>query len=240
MTTLMQRSDMLAEKIKSLIEARVVASDLTHIQQRTEEWNKHHSALMNLCAQTALLKLDRQDEALVATKKDAFRLNAQKVLSRLLENRDIKELTRDAAWTRLLGSCEGLTKELDVAGRKAWQAYLEQLGTLESPATLRSRTPQTPSNDVALGAYQVSYASFAAIAHLKLPRSADDLKQISAYATSCREALSSIAFNLPNEVKAFYEAISAGTATLAHVTPTVANWLREQGYLDRFRVRNNA
>jgi hypothetical protein len=100
------------------------------------------------------------------------------------------------------------------------------------------RTPPTPSNDDALRAYQVSYAAFAAIARLELPRSPDDLVQIYAHVTSCRQAFARLAFDLPDEVKAFYDAIYAGTATLAHVTPTVAKWLGEQGQLDRFRVRS--
>jgi hypothetical protein len=240
MTTLVQRCQTLEAKIKSLAQAKSVANDLTHIQQRAGEWRTSHAALMGLRAQTASLTFASQDAARVASKKDTFRQNAHQVLSRLLEKRDIKELTRDAVWTRLLKSCEGLTKELDSSGRKAWQAYLEQLGTLENPATLRLRVPLTPSNDDALGAYQVSYAAFAAIARLELPRSADDLAQISAHVTSCRQAFASIAFDLPDEVKAFYAAINEGTATLAHVTPSVAKWLGEQGHLDRFRVRNSS
>lgn len=240
MTTLTERCNTLEAKIKSLVQAKSVANELTHIQQRTEEWQKRHSALMGLLAQTAPLTFATQDASTVALKKDAFRQNAHKVLSRLLEKRDIKELTRDSIWTRLLKSCEGLTEELNVAGRKAWQAYLEQLCTPESPTTLRLRTPQTPSNDDALQDYGVSYAAFATIARLKLPRFADDLVQILANVTSCRQAFARITFDLPDEVKAFYAAINTGTALLTHVTPTVAKWLGEQEHLDQFRVSNTS
>ena len=238
MTTLVQRCQTLEAKIKSLAQAKSLATDLRHIQQRTAEWQARHSRLMSLRTQTAPLTLSNQDAATVASKKGALRQNAQKVLSRLLEKEDIKDLTRDAAWTRLLNACQGLTEELDAVGRKAWQAHVGQLGTLEAPTTLRLRMPPTPSNDEALRAYQVSYAAYAAIARLELPRSPDDLVQISAHVTSCRQAFARLAFDLPDEVKAFYAAINAGTATLAHVTPTVAKWLGEQGQLDRFRVRS--
>lgn len=238
MTTLLQRCQTLEAKMKSLAQAKGVANDLSHIQQRTKEWQIRHAALMGLRTQTAPLTFADQDAATLAAKGKAFRQNAYMVLSRLLEKGDIKELTRDAVWTRLLKSCEGLTKEFDAAGRKAWKAFLEQLGTLEDPTTLRSRTPPTPSNDDALRAYQVDYAAFEAISRLQLPRSADDLVQISAHVASCRLAFDRIAFDLPDEVKAFYAAINAGTATLAHVTPNVSKWLGEQGYLDRFRVRS--
>lgn len=238
MTTLVQRCQTLEAKINSLAQAKSLANDLTHIQQRTEEWQTRHSTLMALRSQTAPLTLAIEDAATVASKTNAFRQNAHAVLSRLVENNDIKELTRDTVWRRLLKSCEGLTKTLDAAARKAWRAHLEKLGTLEDPSTLRQRTPLTPSNDEALKAYQLSHAAFSAITGMKLPRSADDLAQISTHMTSCQQAFARIAFDLPDEVRAFYAAINAGTATLTHVTPTVSKWLREQGHLDRFRVRN--
>lgn len=238
MSTLAQRCQSLESKIKSLAQAKSLADDLKHVQQRAGEWQTRYSKLMGLRAQTAPLTLLSQDAVTVASKKDALRQNAQKVLSRLLENENIKELTRDAAWTRLLNACEGLTEELDVAGRKAWRILLDQLGTLEDPSTLRLRTPPIPSNDEALRAYQVNYADFAAIASLGLPRSPDDLLQVSAHVESCRQAFAHLTFDLPDEVKAFYDAIYAGTANLAHVTPTVAKWLAERGHLERFRVRS--
>jgi hypothetical protein len=238
MTSLVQRCQTLETKIKSLAQAKRLATDLQHIQHRTEEWQACLSKLMRLRTQTASLTLLSQDAAEVASKTNSLRKNAQKVLARLIENEDIKELTRDAAWTRLLKSCEGLTDELDAAGRRAWQSYLEQLGTLEDPNTLRLRTPPTPSNDIAFKDYEDSHKAFAAITRLGLPRSHDDLKQVSVHVASCNHAFAQLTFDLPDEVKVFYDALYAGTATLAHVTPTVAEWLRKQGQLDRFLVRS--
>lgn len=238
MSTLVQRCLTLDAKLKDLERAKSLATDLKHIQQRTAEWQTRYSKLTGLVAQATLLPLSTPDGATIASKKGALRQNAQKVLSRLLANESIKELTRDTAWTRLLNSCEGLADELDAAGRKAWRSHLEQLGSLEDPTTLRLRTPHTPSNEEALRAYQVSHAAFSVIARLGLPRSPDDLALVSTHVASCRQAFARLTFDLPNEVKAFYDAIYAGTATLAHVTPTVAKWLSEQGQLERFRVRS--
>lgn len=238
MSTLVQRCLTLSSKIKDLAQAKSLADDLNHIQQRTQEWQASYSKLVNLRAQTSLLALSSQDAATIASKTGSLRLNGQKVLSRLLANESIKDLTRDAAWTRLLNSCEGLTAELNLAGRKAWQAHIEQLGTLEVPSTLRLRTPPTPSNDEALRAYQTSYAAYSAIGRLVLPRSPDDLAQISDHVAACRQAFARLTFDLPKEVKVFYDAIYADNATLAHVTPTVAKWLNEQGQLERFRIRS--
>jgi hypothetical protein len=238
MTTLVQRCQILETKIQALAQAKSLATDLKHTQQRTEEWHAYHSKMMNARTKTAPLTLSNQDSATVASKKSALRESAQRVLSRLLEKEDIKELTRDAAWKRLLNACQGFTEELLAAGGKAWRTQLDPLGTLESPANLRLRIPPTPSNDEALQDYQGSYAVLATIARLELPRSPDDLAQISVHVASCRQAFIRLVFDLPDEVKAFYDAIHVGTATLAHVTPAVAKWLGEHGQLDRFRVRS--
>ena len=238
MTTLLQRCHILESKIKSLGQAKSLADDLAHVEQRTREWQVRHSKWMDLRAKIAPLSFLSEDASTVASKRGTFRKNAQTVLSRLLENDNIRELTRDAAWTRLLQACEGLTEALDVAGRKAWQAHLEQLGTLEEPTALRLRTPPTPSNEEALQDYRDSYSAFATLNRVGLPRSPDDLAQASFHVASCRQAFARLTFDLPDEVKTFYEAIHAGTANLTHVTPTVTRWLSEQGHLERFRVRS--
>ena len=238
MTTLLQQCQTLESKIQALVFEKGLADDLTYIQKRTGEWQTRYTKLVGLRAQTTLLALSIQDAKTVASKNGALRQNALKVHSRLLAKESIKELTRDAAWTRLLNACDGLTDALDAAGRKAWQAHLEQLGTLESPSTLRQRTPPTPSNDEAMQDYQVSHAAFSTIARLVLPRSPDDLEQVAAHVNACRQAFARLTFDIPDEVKAFYAAIYAGNATLTHVTPTVIEWLDKQGLLERFRVRS--
>lgn len=238
MSTLVQRFRALESKIKDLAQAKSLADDLNHIQQRAGEWRTSHTKLNRLRARTAPLGVLIQDAATVASKAEALRQNARKVLSRLMENDGIKEVTRDAAWTRLLNSCDGLAEELDTAGRKAWRIHLEKLGSLEDPNALRLRTPMTPANEEALKDYEFTYREFATLARLELPRSPEDLAEASGHAASCRDSLARITLDLPDEVRRFYGAVQAGTATLAHVTPAVAKWLSEQGQLERFRVRS--
>jgi hypothetical protein len=167
-----------------------------------------------------------------------LRQNAGTILARLQQDDDINELTKDAGWKRLLKSSEGLTEVLESAGRKAWSAFLEEQRTLENPSALRLRTPPTPQNDDALRTYQVSYTAYEAIARLSLPRTAEDLTQLATHVAACRQAFALLTFDLPGEVKRFYEAINAGTATLVQVTPSVLEWLAEHGHLERFRVRS--
>lgn len=238
MTTLLQRCRNLDTRLKALALAMRHVDDLRHIQQRTREWTERNTKLKGIKTQTRPLVLPAEDLKSIASKRGALRQIASKVLARLEENDDIKELTRDAAWTRLLKASEGLAKEFETAGRNAWRAHLEQQGTLEDPSTLRLRTPTTPQNEEALRAYQASYTAYEAIARLTLPRTAEELTQLSTHVAACRQAFARLTFDLPNEVKVFYEALQAGTATLAQVTPQVLKWLAEQGHLERFLVRS--
>lgn len=238
MTSLLQQCQNLDTRLKALALAKRHAADLRLIQQRTAEWSERNAKLKGIEAQTSPLALGAEDAKSVASKRSNLRQNAGKVLARLKENDDIKELTRDAAWTRLLKASEGLAEDLETAGHNAWRAHLEQQGTLEDPATLRLRTPPTPQNEEALWAYQISYVAYAAIARLPLPRTPEDLTQLSTNLAACRRAFARLTFDLPAEVKVFYGALQAGTATLAQVTPQVLTWLAERGHLERFRVRS--
>ena len=238
MTTLLQRSQVLDAKLKSLALAKKHADDHLLIQQRTQEWSTRSQKFRLLRSRMECLTLPTDAAAVVSSKQSTLRQNAATILARLQQDDDIKELTRDAAWKRLLKSAEGLSENLETAGQKAWRSYLEEQGTLEDPESLRLRTPPMPQNENALRAYQVSYKAYEAIARLSLPRNADDLSQLESHVASCRQSFSSITFDLPDEVKRFYEAINAGTATLIQVTPSVLKWLADHGHLRRFRVRS--
>jgi hypothetical protein len=238
MTTLLQRCQLLDSKLKSLMLAKQHAGDHRLIQQRTLEWKDRKERLKVLKSRTACLALAADDVTGVSSRRAALRQNAGTILARLQQHDDINELTRDAAWKRLLKSAEGLTEDLEAAGCKAWSAYLEEQGTPENPVMLRQRTPPTPQNEEALRDYQASFATYEVIARLPLPRSAEDVAQLANDVAACRKAFLKLTFDLPAEVKRFYEAISTGTATLVQVTPSVLTWLAERAQLERFRVRS--
>jgi hypothetical protein len=238
MTTLLQRCHLLDNKLKSLALAKRHANDHKLIQERTQEWSDRSEKLKVLRSRTAGLSLTAEDAKVVTSKRAALCQNASTILERLQQNNDIKELTRDAAWKRLLKSSEGLTEDLEAAARRAWRIYLDEQGALEPPVVLRQRTPLTPQNEDALRAYQASYMQYETIARLSLPRAVEDLAQLATLVNDCRRAFALLTFNLPAEVKRFYEAINAGTATLADVSPSVLDWLSKHGHLDRFRVRS--
>jgi hypothetical protein len=103
---------------------------------------------------------------------------------------------------------------------------------------LRLRTPLAPQNEEALRSYESNHAFYAEIARRPLPATPDDLTQLDAHIAACKLAYSRITFDLPPEVKAFFDALQSDSATLADVTPQVIAWLAERRQLNRFRVQS--
>lgn len=237
MTTLLQRCITLDEKINSLALAKRHAADHRLIQQRAEEWGDQNQKLKALNLKANLLVFSTEDANVISSRRSALRKNAGTILERLQQDCDFKELTKDASWQRLLKAVEGMKDDLDASIRRAWCTYIDEQGILEDPSVLRQRTPRTPNNDINLEAYQASFSGYLATARLSSPRSEEDFSDIATHIAACRQAFSRITFDLPDDVKYFFEAINAGTATLAQVNNTVLEWIAENGQLEGFRVR---
>jgi hypothetical protein len=237
MTTLLQRCGNLRAKLEDLAVAKRHVEDVLFIQERSREWRARKEALTKVIAKVSLVAIPATDEAFVASKQRALRSNAEIALTRLQGSEDIKELTRDNAWTRVLNASQGLAEALEDAGRRAWKAHCEQLGILEDHASLSKRTPPTPENDRALQRYQTDYLAYRTIAVRALPESENDLRHIEVHFAACKDAYGQITFNFPPAIKAFFDALSSNTATLANVTPIVLEWLEINGKLEDFHVR---
>lgn len=237
MTTLLQRSQAVKKKVEQLTLAQRHASQQRQVQERTREWKSRYEKLLAMDARAAYLPLNPDALTGVAEKRAHFRHNAGQVLERLQSQDDIAQLTSDASWTRLLASVEGLTEELETSVKAAWKSHIEELGTLEDPAWLRNRAPTTPINDAAITSYQTHYGVYAGLVRLTMPRSADDLTNLSQIIATCQTEAAKIVFNVPPDVQRFFQAIQAGNATLASLTPGVLEWLTENGQLERYRIR---
>lgn len=238
MTTLMQRCQAVSAKVQQLTLAQRHANQQRLVQERTREWTSRHDNLKVLKARTACLRLDAAARTSVAEKRAQLRHNAAQVLERLKSHDDIAQLTDDASWTRLLASVEGLAEELETSGKSAWKAHIDEQGALEDPAWLHNRAPSTPMNDAAVAAYQKHYGVYAGLVKLTLPRSADDLAQLSQIIAACRTEAAKVTFNVPPDVQRFFQAIQSGSATLASLTPDALEWLAENGQLERYRIRS--
>lgn len=238
MTTLLQRCQEVTAKGERLALAQRHANQQRQVQERTREWKSLYDKLTSATARAAYLQLDDTARISVAEKRTHLRHNATQVLERLKSHDDITQLTSDASWTRLLASVEGLTDVLEASVKAAWRSYVEEQGTLEDPAWLRNRAPSTPTNDAAIAAYRAHYVIYAGLAKVAMPRSANDLAQLSQAIANCRAEAARITFDVSPDVQRFFQAIQLGTATLASLTPGVLQWLAENGQLERYKIRS--
>lgn len=240
MTTLLQRCQSVTTKVEQLTLAQRHASQQRQVQERSREWKVQYDRLKAVSVSLALLTLNSSDRAAVEEKRGHLRHNATEVLARLKSHDDIAQLTSDAAWRRLLQSVEGLAQVSEESGKSAWRSHIEEHGGLASPNELRNRAPSTPANDAALDAYKVHYGAYAGLTRLALPRSEGDLRQLQQLVTACRAEAGKITFDVPPDVHRFFQVLQSGGATLASVTPGVLEWLRENGALERYRIRSAA
>jgi len=238
MTTLLQRCRNLDAKLADLTLAKLHVADVQNIQNRSEEWRKCKAKRIGVQSKARLLALAAEDEATVGAKRKSLRELAATVLSRVQGDEDINKITRDDVWLRLLRASDGFAEALEGAVRRAWSSYLEQRGSLEDPTTLRLRTPKTPQNEEALRMYLRNHALYADIAKRPLPATPEDLTQLDAHVAACKVAYKQITFDLPPDVRAFFDAFQSDSATLAHLTPQVLAWLAERKQLEFFRVRS--
>lgn len=240
MTTLLQRCQSVTTKVEQLTLAQRHANQQRQIQERSREWKAQYDKLKAVSGSLALLTISASDRAAVEEKRRHLRHNATEVLERLKSHDDIAQLTSDAAWRRLLQSVEGLAQVSEESGKSAWRSHIEEHGGLQSPNELRNRAPSTPKNDAALDAYRVHHGAYAGLSRLALPRSKDDLRQLQQLVAACRAEGAKITFDVPPDVQRFFHALQSGNATLASVTPGVLEWLRENGSLERYRIRSAA
>lgn len=238
MTSLLERCQAVAAKVQQLTLAQRHITQQLQVKKRTEEWNSRRDTLKRVEERITCLPLAAEAQQGVAEKREHLRHNAALVLERLKTLDDIAQLTSDDKWARLLASIEGLTEALETGGKTAWKAHIEEQGTIEAPAWLRDRAPPTPMNDDAIAAYQKHYSVYSALTKQALPRSESDVVQMSQAIAACRAEAAKITFDVPPDVQHFFQAVQAGSATLASLTPGVLAWLAEKEQLDRYRIRS--
>lgn len=238
MTTLLQRCEAVTAKVQQLMLAQRHANQQRQVQERSREWKSRNDKLKDVNARAACLPLNAEACKSVAERRAHLRHNATQVLERLKSHEDISQLTDDASWTRLLASVEGLAQVLETSGKSAWRDYIDEQGVPDDPASLRNRAPSTPMNDAAIATYQTHYGVYASLVKLAMPRRPDDLDQLRQIIASCRTEAAKIKFDVPPDVQRFFQAIQLGSATLASLTPSVLEWLSENGQLERYRIRS--
>jgi cell division septum initiation protein DivIVA len=239
MNSILQRFRQLDQQLSNLSLAKQNMDEVRRIQERSTEW-KTVKGKLDKCEKSAqiLSQAERQAPAILS-KRNAVRRQAADIRKGLQAASDVEGVTRDASWRKLLSSVSGLAEALETAAGEAWKRAVEECGGLESPSTVRALMPPTPENESAARRYEDSFRLYQEVARLRLPTGPSDLSSLRAHADACRRAYGSITFDVPEDVRAFLKAVQEDSATVAHLTPTVVEWLKEKQQLARYRVRRS-
>lgn len=236
---LIKRCIDLENKISRLHAARMNANARATVNQRLQEWQTHLDRIEQSRRRLDWLGVSPNGDATLASSLAATRALAVEACARLTETRDIESVrTADALWTRLLASAKNCSEALEAAVLRHWREAVRLHGDFDSSANLRQRAPDTPGNKRALEDYQRVYAVYQRLASASGPSSAQTLDQIARQAEDLRAILKKIDFNVPPEVQAFFAALEEGGAGLELINPRLIDWLRIQGQLNRYVVRD--
>jgi hypothetical protein len=237
MISILYRFLQLDQQLSSLSLAKQNMDEVRRIQERSTEWKTVKAKLERLETSAEILSPTERQAPELVSMRNSVRRQAADIRKRLQAASDVAGLEQDASWRKLLSSVTGLAEQLEKAALETWKKAVEECGSLEMPSTVRALMPPTPENESAARRYDDSFRQFQEVAKRRIPTSLSDLSSLRAHADACRRAYGSITFDVPEDVRVFLKAVQDDSATVAHLTPIVVEWLKEKQQLARYRVR---
>ncbi len=169
-------------------------------------------------------------------------LNARKraagMLEKFVSETKAATLKRGQGWKALLEDAETASQELAQAVTTAWRNHRQTVFAGDTPAAVRTKLARTVANDAAYDKYLTLYTQLKA-AFETLPTDKAAIDRVSQMAADLERVAQAFNFAVPPDVKQFLEAVlSVSGAPLGLLTPTVQQWLKENGSLDSYSIRS--
>lgn len=190
------------------------------------------------------LKQELLTAADIAVAVPASLTAAQKKASAMLEKfqKEPKAATlkRGQIWRALLKEVDDASNDLSSAVSAAWKGHRQAVFAGETPAQIRGKLARTPANDQAYEKYEGLYSRLKTAFDV-IPLDAETIAATRQIAEELEKAAKAFDFNVPADVKQFLEAVlSIKGAPLSLLTPSVLDWLRNNGGLDSYAIRSTA
>lgn len=147
-------------------------------------------------------------------------------------------LKRLQGWNTLLSEVDNAGRDLASAVVAGWKGHRQAVFAGETPAQIRGKLARTPDNDRAFEKYEALYTRLKAAFDV-LPTDAAAIEATEKIADDLEKAAKDFNFEVPADVKQFLEAVlSIKGAPLSLLTPSVLEWLANNGGLDSYAVRS--
>jgi hypothetical protein len=163
------------------------------------------------------------------------RSRAAVLKSKFAEDTRAATLTKGTNWTSLLRDLKAASDDVASGARTAWKEFRGATFTGDAPTVIRNRIAWTDKNAEAYKRYAIKHQTFRS-AFDALPGTATEIATVRQLADDLKTIAGEFDFDVPAEVKAFLEAIQAGGAALALLTPTVTAWLKDNDAFTAYRI----
>lgn len=156
------------------------------------------------------------------------------LLKRFTSVKKAATLIRGVGWTNLIERTRDASRDLGSGAVNRWHSYRQEIFTGEDPSVIRGRIAFTPANNAAFNEYERVFRIFRSTTNV--PADANEIEHVRVLARALNEAAHAFDFNVPSEVKLFFEAVQGGVAELSLLTDDVRNWLKMNNAFESYRI----
>jgi hypothetical protein len=236
---LLELSKSLESTLAQLQAARSGARDGEAIDRRTKQWSTELADLQSANQRAIWLSVELSKLPSFPEQFAYTRQLARQAAERLDERPDVEVLIEEDLWVRLLQTTQKTAATAWTEVKRAWAWRVEEFNQLTLPQQLRVTASPLPQNAELLTKYEENFRAASRFAAMESPKTADQPASFVQAIDTCRSLAAQLSFDAPAEVEEFFRAISAGSASLALVTPSVLAWLAENDQLSRYGVRSS-
>lgn len=237
--SLLQRAKAARTKLEAIQSTRVDDDEIRRINELREEIERPTLLFMAAAEQTNMLaRLNVSVPPLPHANIEMTLKKVQAFSEKFQKDTTSANLRRGLQLRNTIDAITDLKKELEKVQSLRWQNFLTGLFAGDSPDQLTDQLALTPQNRESISAYKSAY-----LEREKLGRNstvtAEGIAHAKELSAELQKAYESFDFDVPSEVKAFFDAsASSNGAPLTVLTKQVVDWLHENDMVDRYVVRN--
>lgn len=234
--TFLERADTLIDKLKKIQSLQANAEEARALKKDAQECKDQNVILNSLSC--LIMKCKRNGIPLPRlSRNDAVVNDISGLLGKFKEQPKRETLVRGNKLTRIYDKVQDVQKSTRNVIEGAWRQYCEIHFALQNPVELETTVAQTDENKKLLAEYKAIFLKMSPMLSL-LPDADFDFGKLNELHEQLGAILRNVDFNVPEEVKAFLNAIAETQgAPLSYLTnPVVIEWLQNHNQMERYKI----
>lgn len=183
--TLVERINLMKEKVESLKVAKSGMSDASLFQARLEELRKISGPLKREVETLVLFNSEKFNLTKIPSSIGNAILRITSIRQRFETERKAAQLTKGQDWKLMREHVRETIHEIREDIRNIWRNYVEQAYSGESPTELSRILAPTNTNRNALSRYKIAYKKLSVLSQ-NIPTAREDFDQVKVFADELR------------------------------------------------------